>query len=158
MKRKALLVSALYLGTMFLISCGGGASEEAHDHDHDHEHDTKTETPAAPEASMNLEAGKKVYDAKCMACHQANGEGLSGTFPPLAASDFLLEDKARAIKTTINGNKEAITVNGVEYPGGTMTVQELTDQEVVDVVNYILNSWGNNGGTVTLEDVKAAKE
>ena len=46
---------------------------------------------------------------------------------------------------------------GVEYPGGIMTNVELTDQEVMDVVNYILNSWGNAAGTVTLEDVAAAR-
>jgi nitrite reductase (NO-forming) len=110
------------------------------------------------EASMA--AGKAIYEGKgtCMACHQLNGQGIPPTFPPLANADYLLEDKHRAIKQTMCGSKEPITVNGVTYPGGIMTVADLTDEEVRDVVNYILNSWGNDGGVVTSEDVKAQRE
>ena len=46
-----------------------------------------------------------------------------------------------------------MTVNGVEY-SGIMPPQELTDEEAVDVVNYILNAWGNNGGEVSMDDLK----
>ena len=107
---------------------------------------------------MDLSAGEAIYNGKgtCVICHQENGEGLA-TFPPLANADYLLEDPMRAIKQTIQGSPEPITVNGVTYQGGEMgpAIEEvnLTDQEIVDVVNYILNSWGNDGGTITLEDV-----
>ena len=107
-----------------------------------------------------MEAGKAIYTGKgnCATCHQATGVGVPGVFPPLAKSDFLLADKKRAIVQTIYGSKTPITVNGVKYPGGIMTNVVMTDQEVVDVVNYILNSWGNKGGVVTLEEVKAARK
>jgi len=104
--------------------------------------------------------GKAIYEGKgtCSVCHQLTGQGLLPVFPPLAEADYLLADKNRAIHQTMYGSKEPITVNGTTYPGGVMTVIPLTDEEVMHVVNYILNSWGNDGGTVTLDEVKAQRK
>ena len=146
------LLSAVTLLSLSLISCGGESSEEQTS-DTAQVEETTPDTPI----ELDLTAGKKVYVENCMVCHQENGEGVSGTFPPLAKSDYMLEDKLRAVKQAIYGSKEPITVNGVEYPGSVMTVIDLTDEQVKDVVNYILNSWGNDGGTVTLDDVKASR-
>jgi mono/diheme cytochrome c family protein len=103
--------------------------------------------------------GKAIYEGKgsCSVCHQVTGLGLPGAFPPLANADYLLADKNRAIKQTMYGSAEPIVVNGTTYPGGLMTVPELTDEEVANVVTYILNSWGNDGGTVTVEEVQAQR-
>jgi nitrite reductase (NO-forming) len=89
-------------------------------------------------------------------CHQEDGKGLSGAFPPLANSDYLLEDKQRVIEGVVNGVKGEIKVNGELYDG-IMPPQGLSPEETRDVVNYVLNSWGNKGGEVTLEDVKKVK-
>jgi len=107
-------------------------------------------------ATADYSAGEEVYGKTCKACHQANGKGIPSAFPPLAESDYLLEDKNRAIKQVLEGSSGEMVVNGVTY-NGTMTPQAISDQEVVDVINYILNSWGNAGGEVTLEDVAAQK-
>lgn len=98
-------------------------------------------------------AGEKIYLSHCASCHQKTGEGLEGAFPPLAHSDYLMADKERAIQIVANGMEGLIIVNGVEYDA-IMTSQGLTDEEVKEVMNYILNSWGNDGGEVTLEEVK----
>ena len=63
-------------------------------------------------------------------------------------------DKKRAWFQVQNGSKVPITINGVEYPGGIMPPQELTPEETIEVLNYIYNSWGNDGGKVTHEDVQ----
>ena len=99
-------------------------------------------------------AGEEVYENNCIACHQKNGEGVVEAFPPLAGSDYLLADKNRAIGIAANGMSGEITVNGVHY-NSVMASQGLTHEEVRDVLNYILNSWGNDGGEVTLEEVEA---
>ena len=111
-------------------------------------------------SAESLAAGKAIYEGKgtCSVCHQLTGQGLLPVFPPLAEADYLLADKNRAIHQTMYGSKEPITVNGTTYPGGVMTVIPLTDEEVMHVVNYILNSWGNDGGTVTLDEVKAQRK
>ena len=116
------------------------------------------DTTTIASVNLDLSAGETIYTSKCIACHQADGNGLPGAFPPLANSDYLLSgDNARIILQAINGSSGEIVVNGETY-NGVMPPQGLTNEEVRDVVNYILNSWGNNGGTITLEDVLAAQE
>ena len=101
-------------------------------------------------------AGQRVYDQNCAACHQPNGEGVPAAFPPLAKSDFLLEDKQRAISVVLNGRQGEIKVNGKTYVGA-MPAVKLDDESTANVVNYILNSWGNKGGSVTVDDVKKVR-
>ena len=97
--------------------------------------------------------GKEVYTTQCMTCHMEQGEGIEGTFPPLAKSDYLMADKKRSITQILHGLSGEIKVNGTIY-NGEMAALELTDQEVSDVLNYVRNSWGNKGDAVTPEDVK----
>ncbi len=108
------------------------------------------------ESSQKYAAGEEVYTKNCIACHQSEGEGVKGAFPPLAKSDYLLADKNRAIKQIINGSSGEMVVNGETY-NSIMPPQPVNDEEIRDVMNYILNSWGNNGGEVTLEEVKAQR-
>ena len=100
-------------------------------------------------------AGEKIYTSMCISCHQKNGEGVVGAFPPLANSDYLLADINRSIDIVKNGMQGEIVVNGQTY-NGIMANQGLTDEEVRDVTNYILNAWGNKGGEVSLDEVKTA--
>ncbi|MDP7430759.1 MAG: cytochrome c [Flavobacteriales bacterium] len=100
-----------------------------------------------------MEKGKAIY-VQCLACHQANGEGITGAFPPLANSDYMLANINRMIKTILNGTTDPIMVNGTEYPGNTMTkFTHLSDKDIAAVATYVLNSWGNPGGVVTTEMV-----
>ena len=104
----------------------------------------------------DFSAGEEIFRDNCMICHQKTGLGIENTYPPLAGSDFLINNKIQAIKIIINGSKVPVIVNGVKYPGGIMTSNELNNQQVVDVMNYILNSWDNKGGFVTIGEVKKA--
>lgn len=85
--------------------------------------------------------GQLVYEDLCMLCHMANGQGVPKAFPPLANSDYLEDIKAtiNSIKYGLNG---PIVVNGVKY-NGVMAPMGLDDQEVTNVTNFILNTWGN---------------
>ena len=89
----------------------------------------------------SYERGKLLYDDFCVRCHLPNGLGESGLVPPLANADFLDDIKAtvHSIKYGIHG---PIVVNGVEYDGS-MSPMGLEDNEIADVTNFILNSWGN---------------
>lgn len=99
----------------------------------------------------SIERGEEIYGSNCAACHRKNGKGLFGT-PPLAESDYLLADTDRAIRIIRNGIEGDILVNGKTYKNAMLPV-ELTNEETADVMNYILNSWGNEGETVTAEQV-----
>jgi|TARA_B100000780_G_scaffold203254_1_gene144237 mono/diheme cytochrome c family protein len=91
----------------------------------------------------SIKNGESVYKDFCLRCHLPNGEGQIGIFPPLAKSDFLfknMEESVKAIK--FGGIDGEIIVNGVKY-NSKMEKMGLYDDEIADVMNYILNSWGN---------------
>lgn len=106
------------------------------------------EQNSALKASM--ERGKDVYEGSglCTVCHMAEGQGMSGAFPPLAKSDYLMADVDRSIKIVIEGLSEEIEVNGKKY-NGAMQPSGLDDKDIADVLNYVRNSWGNKGDIVT---------
>ncbi len=137
-----------------LVSCGGGETKKTETPVAKTVEVVETSTGANPAIDAALMAkGESVY-AQCLACHQPNGEGLTGAFPPLAKSDYMLEDVNRTIKTILYGTSEPITVNATTYPGSTMTKFDgLSDEDVAAVATYVLNSWGNTGGVVTTEMV-----
>jgi mono/diheme cytochrome c family protein len=87
-----------------------------------------------------------------------NGEGVQGVFPPLAKSDYLRDSTERSIRVVKYGLQGPITVNGIAY-SGIMPSSGLDDDEIADVMNFILNSWGNSSDTlITPERVKLVKE
>lgn len=104
----------------------------------------------------SIARGKEVYGSYCISCHMEQGEGIETVYPPLAKSDYLMADKKRSISLTLKGLSGEIKVNGKTY-NGEMTGFDLTDQEVSDVLNYIRNSFGNKGGAVMPEEVKALR-
>ncbi len=112
---------------------------------------------AAATGSMTLEqqiaAGESRYSGTCSVCHQPNGAGMEGVFPPLAKSDFLMTDKQRAIAVVLNGLSGKITVNGTAYDSVMPPMSQLTDDEVAHILTYVRNSWGNKGDAVTAAEV-----
>ncbi len=79
-----------------------------------------------------------------------------GPSPPIANSDYLLADRVRAVVQALNGSNEEMVVNGITYTAP-MTPQVDNKEDAVAVINYVLNSFGNDGGWVTMEDVKDVK-
>ena len=118
--------------------------------------DLKISTTPKDEAIMNktkeqqIADGKVIYTKVCVACHQAQGQGMEGAFPPLAKSDFLNADVDRAIDIVLHGKQGEITVNGKKY-NSVMTPQPLSVQEVADVLTYVYNTWDNSKKVVTPE-------
>lgn len=104
-------------------------------------------TVLAKNDTDRIALGKPVYDQNCAACHQLNGQGIPAAFPPLAQSDYLLKDKNRAIEVIINGLQGKIEVNGKVYVGA-MPSLSLNDEQIANVLSYVLNTWGNKGGFV----------
>lgn len=107
--------------------------------------------------AQSIKRGQEVFNATCKNCHQENGQGQPGVYPPLAKSDFLAKDAKRAIGIVRNGLNGEITVNGKVYNNDMPAQTQLTDQQVSDVLNFVRNSWGNKGKAITLVQVKAAR-
>ena len=108
-------------------------------------------------AFQDANKGKAIYSKTCIACHQANGQGIPNAFPPLAKSDYLNKDVNRAIKVVLNGLSGPITVNGKKYTTP-MPAQVLNDQEIADVLTYVYANWGNSKKVVTPAMVKAQRK
>lgn len=108
--------------------------------------------------SASISRGKELYKESCITCHLANGEGVKGTFPPLAKADFLTKYPEKSIHAVKFGMSGKITVNGVAY-NNAMPPSGFGDDEIADVMNYIRNSFGNkNTQLVTEKMVAAVKE
>ncbi|WP_254529488.1 MULTISPECIES: copper-containing nitrite reductase [unclassified Sphingobacterium] len=103
--------------------------------------------------NQSIADGKAIFGRTCLACHQSEGQGIKGVFPPLAKSDFLNNNKEKAIDAVLFGLKGEITVNGEKY-NSVMPGQALSDQEVADVLNYVYNNWDNNKTFVTPINVR----
>jgi cytochrome c oxidase cbb3-type subunit 2 len=123
---------------------------------------TAANAPAASAASAtggyDAAKGKALFTANCAACHQANGEGLPGAFPPLKGNAAVNNaDAATHIRTILQGLQGA-NVGGVAYSspmppfGGT-----LNDADIANIINYERSSWGNHGKLVTAEQVAAER-
>jgi mono/diheme cytochrome c family protein len=144
------LVMIAVMATFIIQGCGGAdAPKDASSKAVEAE---KEAVELDPMAQM-MARGEKIYKEKCIICHQANGEGILHAFPPLKDSDYLFADKIRAVEQVLNGSHEDMIVNGILY-NAPMPPQVDNHYDAVAVTNYVLNSWGNEGGYVALDDVK----
>ena len=111
------------------------------------------------ELAKSIKKGKLIYSDNCISCHLGNGLGVPNAFPPLAKSDYFVKNPANAIKAVKFGLIGKITVNGTTYDN-MMPNPGLDDAEIADVVNYIMNDWGNDskGALITPEMVSKVEE
>ncbi len=105
-----------------------------------------------------IAAGKELFNGTCATCHQPNGAGMAGVFPPLAKSDYFAADKTRLASVILHGLQGPVTVNGKDYNSIMPPMNQLTDDEVAQLSTYVLNSWGNPGGHVTKDEAAAARK
>ena len=99
------------------------------------------------------ELGQKTYN-NCSSCHQANGNGIPGAFPPLNKNMALKynADKDYLLKAVVFGLTGEIEVDGSKYNGAMPAWGYLSDEEIAAVVNHALSSWDNPS---IVEDFKA---
>lgn len=101
--------------------------------------------------------GEQLYATTCAACHQSMGEGMPGVFPPLAGSEYTNTDPDRHIRIVLGGRSGAITVQGNTYNGTMPSFNQLSNDDIAAIVTYERTSWGNHGGAVTPDQVKAQR-
>jgi nitrite reductase (NO-forming) len=150
MKMKKLLALSIAVALIAIIAaCGGGASGPQAT-------DQKVVEPVKEmSVAEQMELGRKIYETpgKCITCHMADGKGIEGAFPSLIGSAFLLETPVLAVSQLLNGSDKVAAERSYQYPAP-MPAQLTSKAEAVAVTNYVLNNFGNDGGFITLEDVK----
>lgn len=98
----------------------------------------------------SITRGSEIYEDFCVTCHMPNGKGVTGSFPPLAKSDYLMSKREYSIKAIKFGQEGELMVNGDVY-NNTMAPLGLANDEIADVMNYITNSWGNKNEKIVTE-------
>ena len=109
-----------------------------------------------PSLSEDL-TGSQLYMKHCTICHQKDAKGIIGVFPPIKDSDYFLEDPKRAIHNILFGQSETIVVNG-ETDKTMMPPVKISDKEVVNVVNYLLNEVNQVDYKINIEDVESVRQ
>jgi nitrite reductase (NO-forming)/hydroxylamine reductase len=107
---------------------------------------------------VGSEASKAAYLANCAACHQPDGKGLPGAFPPLAGSDWLTANPAETvIASVLKGLQGEMVVNGVTYNNVMPAMSHLSDTDIAAILSHVYTSWGNAGPAVSAEQVAAQR-
>jgi len=100
-----------------------------------------------------IKAGQQLFAGTCSVCHQANGAGVPGVFPPLAKSSLLAAEPKRPIDIVLHGLTGKVTVNAQDYNSVMPPMTQLNDDEIANILTFVLNSWGNPGGRVEADEV-----
>lgn len=99
--------------------------------------------------------GKALYTTNCANCHMEDGKGLRKLIPPLAgAAGYLQDDPATVVRGIRHGMNGPMVVNGIEYNYPMLGNLELSEFQIVNIVNYINQAWGNDYGTITVAQTR----
>ncbi|GAB2490872.1 nitrite reductase [Arenimonas alkanexedens] len=116
--------------------------------------DQVNERPVKSEA----EAGEAGYLANCAACHQANGQGLAGAFPPLKDSDWIEKDPNAALNAVLAGLNGKITVNGQEYNSVMPAMSHLGDADIAAILNHVMDELNDSDVRFSATQVATARK
>lgn len=98
--------------------------------------------------------GRALYTTHCANCHMEDGTGLGALIPPLAGADYLRDHPDRAVYGIRHGMRGPLVVNGKTYDQEMPANVELTEFQIVNIVNYVNQAWGNDYGLITVAEAR----
>lgn len=157
------LVSAMiFVTSIYVVQHRGGFSPMVFDE----RYDPAKAAANAPKKELTPEqfiaAGKKAYNSAgaCFTCHQPNGQGVAGTYPPLAGSEWVQGSEDRVIRIVLHGLTGPLTVHGHTYNSTMPNFGKVqgggfnwSDEKVAQVLTYVRQEWGNQGAPITAAKV-----
>ena len=108
-----------------------------------------------------VDSGKKVFAVRCASCHQANGLGIAGQYPPLAGSKWVTSDPGLITNIILKGLKGEIVVKGETYGTSAavnMAAVPISDREIANVTTYVRQAWGNEAPEILESEVSAFRD
>ncbi len=110
--------------------------------------------------------GAEIFGSLCQTCHGTDGNGINALAPPLNKSGWVQGDKNKVISIVLYGLTGPVTVDNHEYKKpevsgdmpGIVANDEYSEKDIADILNYIRNSWNNNGSKITGEDIISIKK
>ena len=137
MKSKALVVLACILCLVVLISCKRDAKEKKSHIDTEY-----------------LQKGKQLYEENCLSCHQTNGTGVPGLYPPLVNSEWVTGENDRLILTVLEGVSGEIEVDGYIYSEEMPAQDYLSDEEIARLLSYVRMEFGKMDKKIDAAEVE----
>jgi mono/diheme cytochrome c family protein len=152
----AVLAGLIFLGILYLDKYGGGFSNEVFTPYESYDQVAKAQ-PKDPDA-IDAAIGKQKYEATCQLCHQPNGLGTPGQFPPLDGSEWVNGSIDRLIRIPHNGLAGPIKIKGEQWNAAMPNMgAALSDQDMARLLTFIRRAWSNKSGPVKVEDVKRVR-
>jgi nitrite reductase (NO-forming) len=102
--------------------------------------------------------GGQLYTKYCLTCHQADGKGVRGIFPPLTGNARVTGSPMDIMRIVVFGLEGQITVNERDYNQVMPPQGYLTDKQIADILSYVRSSWENKASPITDEDVSKARK
>lgn len=99
----------------------------------------------APTTRPETANGSVLFATQCVACHQANGQGVAEYYPPLAGNRDLFLDRIFPVYVLLNGLSGEIMVEGKTFNGQMPSFSYLADADIAALVNYVRGAWNNSG-------------
>ena len=152
----AVMGFGIFWAGAYLFSYSGGFAADVFDYQP--KYGVQAAAAAGPPDPKVL--GKKLFSANCVTCHQANGQGQPGQFPPLAGSEFVLGDASnRLIAIVLKGLQGPVQVKGQAFNNAMQPWEgQYTDQQLAAILSYVRSDWGNNAPEIPPEAVKAMRD
>lgn len=138
MGARHVLASLLLSGLVVWAACGGEGQQQT-------------------EEEQLLALGQQTYRRACITCHQADGNGISGVYPPLQQTEWVLGDRGRLIRLVLNGMEGPVEVNGQTYNQVMQPFDYLSDEQIAAVLTFVRQNFGNDAGAVTPMEVAAVR-
>lgn len=147
-----LMSTLLFVGGIYMVNYAAGYDFLVYD-----------ETYLAPTEGVTrrevdpITAGAAIYTANCLACHQQNGQGIAGVFPPLSETEWVTGSEDRLIRVILHGLMGPIEVKGVQYNGVMPAFGALNNNQVSYLLTFLRQAWENDASPVTPDEVAAVR-
>jgi mono/diheme cytochrome c family protein len=115
-------------------------------------------TPISAVAKAPPADGAAIFAQSCAACHQADGRGVPGAFPPLAGSPWVTGDEKTAVRIVLLGIQGPIDVKGATFNGMMPPWRDsLDDAQIAAVLSHVRSQFGNQAPAIRAETVAALR-
>ncbi len=139
---------------MFFISCQSSGEKKKTGTVNSDQPAAETANNQPVQAAEKVHQENAVYKKYCLVCHQADGSGVPGMYPPLGKGSWTGKDPKELVLILTNGLKGKVEVNGEFYNSEMPAQPQLTDEEIADVLSYIRSNFGNSFDPIDVELVK----
>lgn len=116
------------------------------------------DVPYVQKAAVTAAGAGGAYETVCQACHQADGKGLTGAFPPLAGSSWITQDPETPVRIVLLGLSGEIEVAGTKFNAVMPPPPGMTDEKIAEAISHARTSFGNSASKIDAAFVKQVRD